>query len=91
LHTNARVISYYEGEDYLKDILPAVSLFETAEELPAKLHMAIENPNALSHERKRFVAREYYNVGQATDAAVNSVYRHLDLAPPETANASGNI
>jgi CDP-glycerol glycerophosphotransferase (TagB/SpsB family) len=90
LHTNNRVISFYEGEDYLNDILPAVSLFETAEQLPAKLRMEFGNPNALSLERKRFVAREYYNVGRATDAAVRSVYRHLDLAPPERCNASGD-
>jgi len=90
LHTNTRVIGFYEGEDYLKDILPAVSLFETAEELPAKLRMAVGNPLGLSPERKRFVAREYYNVGRATDAAVESVYRHLDLAPLDKNAASRN-
>ena len=88
LHTNSRVIGFYEGEDYLKDILPAVSLFETAAQLPAKLQMAFGNPNRLSLERKRFVAREYYNVGRATDAAVSSVYRHLELEPLDSCAAS---
>jgi CDP-glycerol glycerophosphotransferase (TagB/SpsB family) len=87
VQTNASVIRYYDGEAYLKDILPAVTVFEEAGQLPEKLQMAFEQPNALSIERKLLLAREYYNVGRATDAAVNSVYRHLHLTPLRRADS----
>ena len=89
LQINSRVINYYSGQDYLNDILPAVSIFESAEQLAETLRSALENPKALSFERKRFVEREYFNVGRATDAAVESVYRHLQLPPLKGCNTSG--
>jgi len=89
LQINSRAINYYSGQDYLNDILPAVSIFESAEQLAETLRSALENPKALSFERKRFVEREYFNVGRATDAAVESVYRHLQLPPLKGCNTSG--
>lgn len=61
----------------------AGKLFRTPAEASRALDAAIADPAAQSEIRRALAADLFYDPGNATDRAVEAVYRELQLSPPE--------
>jgi glycosyltransferase involved in cell wall biosynthesis len=62
----------------------AARVVESPTALASEVHWALDNPTALSGERRSIAAQLFYKAGSATDRAVALIYRLIDL--PAAAN-----
>ncbi|MBU2453792.1 MAG: CDP-glycerol glycerophosphotransferase family protein, partial [Proteobacteria bacterium] len=77
LHKDEKVLEYYKGNDSFGDISKASFHFNSEIDMVDIINQALEQPDFHSELRKEILNSNYYNIGNATQAAIKMIYECL--------------
>lgn len=79
VHVNDEILTAYEGKGAFSEIEKCVFTFSSSETAISTLKEAINKPEDHALERKVVLGEKYYNIGKASECAVECIYRHVGL------------